>query len=133
MPSPKWKQFERDIAAWAKGRRIGSRGVAEADVVAGEDKAPGTTFECKSREDVPKWLVGAFDQSRVNARMYPLKDNFVALGSHTGRGNPIRVFIAKEVLLREDDFDKVSGLFKDLLAKLIPATGGTDELGESAT
>ena len=123
MPSPKWKQFERDIATFAGGKRQGSRGVAEADVVVGKDDEPGYTFECKSREDVPKWLLDAFNQSAVNARMYPLKDNFVALGAHFGRGKPIRVIIAKEVVLKDDDFERVSALFKRLLARLIPNAG----------
>lgn len=123
MPSPKWKQFERDIAAFAGGKRQGSRGVAEADVVVGKEDEPGYTFECKSREDVPKWLLDAFNQSAVNARMYPLKDNFVALGAHFGRGNPIRVIIAKEVVLKEDDFENISDMFRQLLARLIPGPG----------
>ncbi len=122
MPHPKWKQFERDIAAWAGGKRIGSRGYAEADVI-GES----ATFECKSRNDVPKWILEAFDQSRLNGRLYPDLANFVAIGAHFGRGHPIRVFIAKEVNLREEDYDRVSDTFKDILARLIPPQGAEEE------
>ena len=124
MPSPKWKQFERDIASHAAGgKRQGSRGVAEADVL-----ADNLTFECKSRNDVPKWLLDAFDQSGLNARLYPDRENFVALGAHFGRGNPIRVFIAKEVILKDTDLDNLSDLFKELMAQLIPPAAKDEEL-----
>jgi hypothetical protein len=107
--SQRWKEVERQLAKWIGGdaHRIASRGVAEADVLS-EDY----TFESKSRAvaGFPNWLLGAFDQSEVQHRIYPDKENFVFLAVHYGRGNPMRFFIAREVDFKTDEAPKFLGL-----------------------
>jgi len=97
----RWKKAELSLAAWVKGKRSGARGVAQPDVVAERG-----TFEVKSRTDVPGWLLKAFDQAKINARICPDLPAYVAIFAHFGRGTPRRIFICREVDLSED-FQKV--------------------------
>ena len=57
-----WKEHERRTARRLSGQRTGNTGTAVADVQAG-----AWAVECKSRKDLPAWLLDAMNQARRNA------------------------------------------------------------------
>ena len=61
--SATWKAVERRTAAALGGRRLGATGAANPDVL-----APGLAIECKHRQRLPAWLVGALKQIREQAQ-----------------------------------------------------------------
>ena len=99
-----WKDNEREIARWAKvggkpGQRLPSNGKVQADVVTpAPPLEPLFTFESKRRTGAsfPKWLVEAFDQADLHRRIHRVKDGYVVLAYHSGRGHGIRWFLCKE-------------------------------------
>lgn len=60
--SKTWKEHERRTARRLSGVRTGNRGTATADVQAGR-----YAVECKSRKELPGWLLDAMNQARRNA------------------------------------------------------------------
>ena len=56
------KEFEREVAKWCGGRRVGPTGNADYDV-----EHPVFAFECKEREQLPDWFTGAMTQAKTNA------------------------------------------------------------------
>ena len=56
------KNFEREVAKWCGGKRVGPSGEADCDVT-----HPLFAFECKEREQLPDWFTGAMTQARTNA------------------------------------------------------------------
>lgn len=57
-----WKEHERRTARRLSGVRSGNTGTAVADVTAG-----AWAVECKSRRDLPAWLLDAMTQAKRNA------------------------------------------------------------------
>lgn len=75
--SDKWKQDEREFAAWAGGARVPSQGVACEDIRStdaspvkwtAEHKSPSATAE---RKKVPQWMQDQIRQARENAERVP--------------------------------------------------------------
>lgn len=62
MPNETWKQCERAIAHRLAGSRAGNRGTASPDV-----QTPWASVEVKTRQTLPRWLLDAMRQARVNA------------------------------------------------------------------
>ncbi len=62
MSSKTWKEHERRTARRLSGVRNGNRGTATSDVDAGP-----FAVECKSRKEIPAWLLDAMAQARRNA------------------------------------------------------------------
>ena len=60
--SKTWKEHERRTARRLSGVRNGNRGTATSDVDAGP-----FAVECKSRKELPAWLLDAMAQARRNA------------------------------------------------------------------
>ena len=60
--STNWKEHERRTARRLSGVRNGNRGTATADVEAG-----AWAVECKSRKQLPTWLLDAMAQAKRNA------------------------------------------------------------------
>ena len=60
--SKTWKEHERRTARRLSGTRTGNRGTATADVEAG-----AWSVECKSRKQLPTWLLDAMSQASRNA------------------------------------------------------------------
>ena len=60
--STNWKEHERRTARRLSGTRTGNRGTATADVEAG-----AWSVECKSRKQLPTWLLDAMSQASRNA------------------------------------------------------------------
>jgi len=58
-----WKEHERRTARRLSGTRTGNRGTATADVEAG-----AWSVECKSRKELPGWLLDAMAQAKRNAQ-----------------------------------------------------------------
>jgi hypothetical protein len=106
-----WKQDERDFAAWGCGARQSSRGQVEADVMF--DKFT-LEHKSRSRDSFPAWLEKAFDQAKVNKRLYPEKEALVGLSVHYGRGTKTRRFLCIEVNFDDDQWDERT---KMLIAK----------------
>ena len=57
-----WKEHERRTARRLSGVRNGNTGKPTSDVTAGP-----WAIECKSRKDLPAWLLDAMTQARRNA------------------------------------------------------------------
>ena len=57
-----WKEHERRTARRLSGQRSPNTGKQTADVTAGV-----WSIECKSRKDLPAWLLDAMTQARRNA------------------------------------------------------------------
>ena len=60
--SKAWKEHERRTARRLSGTRTGNTGTATADVTAGP-----WAVECKSRKELPAWLLDAMTQAKRNA------------------------------------------------------------------
>ena len=60
--SKTWKEHERRTARRLSGIRNGNRGTATSDVTAGR-----WAVECKSRKQLPTWLLDAMTQAARNA------------------------------------------------------------------
>ncbi len=60
--SKTWKEHERRTARRLSGIRNGNRGTATSDVTAGR-----WAVECKSRKQLPTWLLDAMNQAARNA------------------------------------------------------------------
>jgi len=60
--STNWKEHERRTARRLSGIRNGNRGTAASDVTAGR-----WAVECKSRKQLPTWLLDAMNQAARNA------------------------------------------------------------------
>lgn len=60
--SKAWKEHERRTARRLSGVRTGNTGTAVADVTAGP-----WAVECKSRKELPAWLLDAMTQAKRNA------------------------------------------------------------------
>ena len=60
--STNWKEHERRTARRLSGTRTGNRGTATDDVEAG-----AWSVECKSRKQLPTWLLDAMSQASRNA------------------------------------------------------------------
>ena len=60
--STNWKEHERRTARRLSGVRNGNRGTATSDVTAG-----AWAVECKSRKQLPTWLLDAMAQAKRNA------------------------------------------------------------------
>lgn len=60
--SKTWKEHERRVAARLDSKRNGNRGTATADI-----DTPLWAVECKSRRELPAWLLDAMTQARRNA------------------------------------------------------------------
>lgn len=60
--SKTWKEHERRTARRLSGVRNGNRGTATSDVTAG-----AWAVECKSRKQLPTWLLDAMAQAKRNA------------------------------------------------------------------
>src|SRR5687768_11650693 len=89
-----WKDDERDTAKWMGGWRNPSDGAAQAD-----SESATATIEHKARKisNFPLWLLKAFDQRRLNLKLYPLKKAYVVISVHFGHGNKTRRFLMTEV------------------------------------
>lgn len=133
----RWKQLERDTAAWVTndeyvGERQMSQGTAAADIfrrLRDQLKTVTVTFESKARQDVPQWLIKAFDQRKLNLRLHPGAASYVILHSQSGRGVPVRHFLATEVDFKGDDFDEVSSGLDEVAAQLAAAITSSDMMG----
>lgn len=60
--SKTWKAHEKRTARRLSGTRTGNTGTAVADVTAGP-----WAVECKSRRELPAWLLDAMTQAKRNA------------------------------------------------------------------
>jgi len=60
--STNWKEHERRTARRLSGIRNGNQGTATSDVTAGR-----WAVECKSRKQLPTWLLDAMTQAARNA------------------------------------------------------------------
>ncbi len=70
-----WKATERQIARRLGGSRVGNRGAATPDVVAG-----WLSCEVKSRAELPHWLQAAMRQAVANSWPETLQQWFGGLG-----------------------------------------------------
>lgn len=97
MPSTRWKQHEREIAAAQGGVRLPNSGRGQPDVIAGN-----LAVQVKTRKALPAWLLAAMDQAGRDAD--PGQVPIVVL-SAVSRGKKAR----RLVVLDLDAFTRLAG------------------------
>ena len=116
-----WKDDERDVAKWIGGWRNPLNGFSQAD-----SESDTVTVEHKARRvaNFPLWLLKAFDQRKLNLRLYPEKKSFVVLSVHFGKGNKTRHFVATEVDYATDAFTETAVSLEALAERIkkLPTT-----------
>ncbi len=81
MPDANWKRTERAVATILGGVRVGNRGTSSPDVL-----SDWLSVECKTRHELPRWLVAAVEQARANTPCgQPARLPLVVLHEHGAR------------------------------------------------